>query len=48
MPLVSQPGYGAQPPSGYGGYGPPQTKHVVVPAYGQQPHQSPQGGYAQT
>nr|GEV45627.1 far upstream element-binding protein 2 [Tanacetum cinerariifolium] len=47
VPPVSQPGYGAQPPSGYGGYGPPQTKPAVAPAYGQQPQQSPQGGYAQ-
>ncbi|KAK9065355.1 hypothetical protein SSX86_016738 [Deinandra increscens subsp. villosa] len=48
VPPTSQPGYGAQPPSGYAGYGPPPTqKPPVTPSYGQQPQQSPQGGYAQ-
>ncbi|XP_076944374.1 uncharacterized protein LOC143614988 isoform X2 [Bidens hawaiensis] len=47
-PPTSQAGYGAQLPSGYGGYGPPPTqKPPVTPTYGQQPQQSPQGGYAQ-
>ncbi|XP_052210972.1 uncharacterized protein LOC127813897 [Diospyros lotus] len=48
---ASQPGYGAQPPSGYGSsYGPPQAQKPPAnqPAYGQ-PQQSPsaQGGYVQ-
>ncbi|XP_076957767.1 uncharacterized protein LOC143633332 isoform X3 [Bidens hawaiensis] len=47
-PPTSQAGYGSQPPSGYAGYGPPPTqKPPVTPTYGQQPQQSPQGGYAQ-
>ncbi|KAK9072064.1 hypothetical protein SSX86_008496 [Deinandra increscens subsp. villosa] len=44
----TQPGYVAQPPSGYGGYGPPPTqKPPVTPTYGQQTQPSPQGAYAQ-
>ncbi|KAG5524724.1 hypothetical protein RHGRI_031409 [Rhododendron griersonianum] len=49
---ASQPGYGTQPPSGYGpNYGLPQAQKPPgsQPAYGQQPQQSPtaQGGYVQ-